>query len=154
MSLPQPLLLRVEFAFELEKANHIIGQIIRSLHRKVWKCGYGKRSISFVVVTEESSLELVKRLQLDSFEAIEDYFCHVAPIGAICKHGSFNTLHTVLNQAWEHLGQRRHPEYVRQTKRFDPRVERRIEDRESGAIREMAVEPSRVREPPKKPYGQ
>ena len=36
MPLPQPLLLRVEFAFELEKANHIIGQIVRSLHRKMW----------------------------------------------------------------------------------------------------------------------
>jgi hypothetical protein len=151
MRLPQPLLLRVEFAFELERANHAIGQIVGPLKRQMWKCSHGKRSIAFVIITEETSLELVKRLRLDEISALEDYCCHVAPIGVICKHGGINTLHTAVTKAWEAVGQRRNPEYVRQTKRFDPRVERRIEDRERGAIREMRVEPSRVRNPPHDP---
>ena len=149
MRLPQPLLLRVEFAFELEKANHVVARIIGPLKRQMWKCSYGKYSISFVIVTEESSSELVKRLGLDSIEAIVDYSCHVAPIGAVTKHGGMNTLHTAVTKAWETVGQRHHPEYVRQTQRFNPRIERRVENRESGAVREMKVEAPRVRKPPK-----
>src|ERR1700722_4172515 len=130
MRLLQPLLLRVEFSFELEKANHLVARIVTSLRRKMWKCNYGKYGISLVVITEESSRELVKRLDLDSMEAVTDYFCHIAPIGVITKGGGVNTLHTAVTKAWEEVGQRRNPEYMRQTKRFDPRVERRVEDRE------------------------
>jgi len=151
MRVKQPLLLRVEFAFPLDQANHIISQIIGPLKRQMWKCGHGKYSIAFVVVTEESSRELVKRLGLDDMHAVVDFSCHVAPIGVICKHGGFNSVHTAVTKAWETVGQRRNPEYVRQTKRFDPRVERRVEDRERGAIREVRVEPSRVRQTPKNP---
>jgi hypothetical protein len=149
MRLPQPLLLRVEFAFDLERANHVIGQIVGPLKRQMWKCCHGKRSIAFVIITEESSLELVKRLRLSEMDAIEDYSCHIAPIGAICKHGGMNTLHTAVTKAWEHVGKRSHPEYVRQTQRFNPRIERRVEDRESGAIRQMSIEPPRMRKAPK-----
>lgn len=145
----QALLLRVDFEFPLEKANHVIGKIIGPLQRQMWKCSHGKYSISLVVVTEESSCELVKRLRLDEITGIEDYFCHVAPIGVICKHGGMNTLHTAVTKAWNALGERRNPEYMRQIKRFDPRIERRIEDRESGAVREMRIEPLGMRKPPK-----
>jgi hypothetical protein len=149
MRLPQPLLLRIEFKFDLEHANHTISQIIQPLQRRMWKCCHGKRSIAFVIITDESSLELVKRLRLEDMSGVEDYSCHVAPIGAICKHGGMNTLATAIDNAWKEIGQRSHPEYMRQTKRFDPRIERRVEDRECGAIREMRVEPSSVRKPPK-----
>jgi hypothetical protein len=27
-------------------------------------------------------------------DAVEDYLCHIAPIGAVCKHGSFGSIHT------------------------------------------------------------
>jgi hypothetical protein len=148
----QPLLLRVDFSFPLEKANHVIAKIIGPLQRQMWKCNHGKYSISFVVVTEETSLELVKRLGLADITGIEDYFCHVAPIGVICKHGGLNTLHTAITKAWNTCGQRRNPEYMRQTKRFDPGIERRIEDRERGAIREVNVEPMAVRKSPKDAY--
>jgi hypothetical protein len=151
MRVKQPLLLRVEFSFPLEKAQHVIGQIVRPLSWPWWKCSHGKYSISFVVVTEESSLELVKRLRLDEITAVEDYTCHTAPIGVICKHGGMNTLHTAVSKAWDAVGKRRNPEYVRQTKRFDPRFERRVEDRESGAVRQVKVEPPRARQPAKNP---
>jgi len=115
----------------------------------MWKCAHGKYTITMIVITEESSIELVKRLGLAGIEAIEDYCCHIAPIGAICKHGGMNTLHTALSKAWEEVGERRHPEYMRQTQRFNPRIERRVEDRESGAIREMFVKPRRTGDKPK-----
>jgi hypothetical protein len=142
----------MEFEFPLENANHIIGPLITSIKRPLWKCCYWKYSISLVIVTHETPLELVQRLGLDNIEAIVDHSCHVAPIGAITKHGGINTLHTAISKAWETVGQRRNPEYMRQTKRFDPRVERRVEDRERGAIREMRVKPPSVRQPPKDPY--
>lgn len=152
MRVKQPLLMRVELAYPLERANHVIGQIVGPLKRQMWKCSHGKYSISFVVVTEESSLELVKRLGLNDNEAIVDFSCHVAPMGVICKYGGLNTLHTAVTKAWDAVGQRRNREYLRQTKRFDPRVERRVEDRESGAIRQVRVEPPRVRKPSQDPY--
>ena len=152
MRVRQPLLLRVEFAYPLEQADRVIGQIVKPLQRQMWKCSHGKYSISFVIVTEESSNELVKRLGLSNIEAIVDYTCHVAPIGVICKHGGFNTLHTAVTKAWYAVGQRRNPAYMGQSKRFDARIERRVEDRESGAIRQMRVEPPRVRKPPQDPY--
>jgi hypothetical protein len=151
MRVKQPLLLRVEFSFPLENAQHVIGKIIGPLKRQMWKCSHGKYSIALLVVTEESALELVKRLGLSDISGIEDYTCHVAPIGAICMHGGMNTLHTALTKAWDAVGQRRNPEYMRQTKRFDPRLERRVDDRESGAIRQVKIEPSSVRQPPKNP---
>lgn len=147
MRVQQPLLLRVEFSFELEHANRVIGKIIAPLKRQMWKCSHGKRSICLLIVTDESSFELVQRLRLKQISGIEDYVCHVAPIGVICKYGGMNTLATALDKAWDAVGQRRNPEYMRQAKRFDPRVERRVKDRESGAIREMHVEPPTVRKP-------
>lgn len=153
MRVKQPLLLRVEFAFPLENANHVVAKIIGPLQRQMFKCCHGKYSIALLVITDESALELVKRLRLGEISGIDDYSCHVAPIGAICMHGGINTLHTALTKAWDAVGQRRNPEYMRQTKRFDPRIERRVEDRESGAIRQMRVEPPRVRKPSQEPYG-
>lgn len=152
MGQQQPLLLRVEFPFPLEKADYIIAQIVRPLARPMWKCSHGKYSIALVIVTDESSRDLVKRLRLDEISGVEDYTCHVAPIGVICKHGGLSTLHTAVTKAWDSIGKRRNPEYMRQTKRFDPRIERRIEDRERGAVREVKVEPSGMRNPPKEPY--
>jgi len=149
MRLRTPLLLRLEFTYPLENADRVIGQIIKPLQRKMWKCAHGKYTISMVIITEESSSELVKRLQLDNIEAITDFSCNIAPIGAICKHGGMNSLHTALSKAWEEVGQRRHPEYVRQTQRFNPRIERRVEDPESGAICEMLVKPGRPGDKPK-----
>ncbi len=149
MQLATPLLLHVEFNNELEKAHHVIGQIVGPLQRKMWKCGHAKRSIRFVVITEESSLELVQRLRLDQIDGIFDWTCHVAPIGAVSKHGGMSSLNTALDKAWEEVGKRHHPEYVRQTKRFDARIERRVKDRESGAIREMRIETPSMRQPPK-----
>jgi hypothetical protein len=149
MRLPTPLLLHVEFLFELENAKHVIANIIQPLKRKMWKCSHGKRSIAFVIITEESSAELVKRLKLGEMDAVTDFSCFIAPIGAVCKYGSFNSLNTALDEAWKEVGKRRHPEYVRQTKRFDPRVEWRVKDSERGAVREVRVEPTSMRQTPK-----
>ena len=151
MRLPQPLLLRVDFAFPIENAHHVIAKIVTPLERRMWKCNHGKYSLSFVIVTEESSRELVKRLGLDDMSGVADFLCHVAPIGVITKHGGVNTLHTAVTKAWESVGKWRHPEYMRQAKRFDPRIERRVEDRERGAVREMIVKSPRVRKPPEDP---
>ena len=67
MRVKQPLLLRVEFAFPLENAQHVIGKIIGPLKRQMWKCSHGKYSIALLVVTEESALELVKRLWTERY---------------------------------------------------------------------------------------
>lgn len=131
----QPLLLRLEFKFELEHAAYALKPIERSIFRDFWKCSHGKRSISFVVLTQESSRELVTRLNLGEVTALEDYTCHVAPIGAISKHGGLSTLHDALKKAWTAVGERENQAYRRQRQRFDPRKESRSDDREFGALR-------------------
>jgi hypothetical protein len=147
----QVLLLRIEVPFELERCNHTIGQIVRALKRPMWKCMHGKRTIAFVVITVESSLELVKRVGLYEIPGIENFWCHVAPIAVVAKHGALDTLDTAIDKAWEHAGKRRNPEYVRQTKRNDPTVERRIKHGVGRASIEMGIEASRVRKPSKDP---
>lgn len=112
---------------------------------------HGKRTIAFVVITEESSVELVKRLGLDQIAGIENYWCHVAPIGVVAKHGYLDSLDTAIDKAWGHAGKRQNPEYMKQTKRSDPYVERRVKDGMGGASVEMRVESRGVRNPPQKP---
>ena len=131
----QPLLLRLELKFELEVADYVVRPLARSIKRDFWKCAHGKRSLAFVIVTEESSRDLVKRLGLADITAIEDYSCYVAPIGAVTMHGNISGLHTALKEAWDVVGGRRHPGFRKQAQRFDRRRETRVDDRDHGAMR-------------------
>jgi hypothetical protein len=148
----QVLLLRTELRFELEDSNHVIGRIVTAIKRPMWKCMHGKRTIAFVVITGESSLELVKRLGLDAIDGVENYWCHVAPIGVVAKHGVLDSLGTAIDKAWEYAGKRRNPEYVHQTQRLDPYLERRVKDRMGGASIEVPVKRQAVRKPTRNPY--
>ena len=145
----QVLLLRVEFPFELENCNHTIGQIIRSLKRPMWKCMHGKRTVAFVVITEESSLELVKRLGLHDMLGIENFWCHVAPIAVVAKNGFLDSLDAAIDKAWDYAGKRRNTEYMRQTKRSDPFVERRVKHGVGRASIEVGIEARGMRKPSK-----
>jgi hypothetical protein len=69
----QPLLLRLEFAFEIKHAGYALKPIERAIGRDFWKCSHGKRSIAFVILTHESSRELVSRLKLADVTSLEDY---------------------------------------------------------------------------------
>lgn len=140
----QPLLLRLEFKFEIEHAGYALKPIEKVIYRDFWKCSHGKRSISFVILTQESSRELVARLKLDEVTSLEDYSCHVAPIGAISKHGGLSTLHDALKKAWSAVGERGNPAYRRQRQRFDPRTESRADDREFGAMRQRKAKQKNV----------
>ena len=137
----QPLLLRLEFKFEIEHAGYALKPIERSIYRDFWKCSHGKRSISFVILTQESSRELVARLKLGEVTSLEDYSCHVAPIGAISKHGGLSTLHDALRKAWAAVGERGNPAYRQQRRRFDPRTELRSDDPHFGALRRDRCSP-------------
>src|SRR5262245_5735005 len=97
----QVLLLRVEFPFALENCDRTIGRIVGALQRPMWKCMHGKRTIAFVVITDESSLELVKRLGLNEMPGIENFWCHVAPLGVVAKNGFLDSLDDAIDKAWE-----------------------------------------------------
>jgi hypothetical protein len=114
--------------------------MVRNFQRPMWKCMHGKRTIAFVLVTDESSTELVKCLGLDEIAGIENYWCHVAPIGVVAKYGNLDSLDTAIDKAWDYAGKRRNPEYVRQTKRSDPYVERRVKHGVGRASIEMRIE--------------
>lgn len=131
----QPLLLHIELKFELDVAGYIVNPLARSIDRRYWKCCHGKRSLAFVILSEESSRELVRRLKLADITGIEDYSCYVAPIGAVTKHGGLSSLHSALNAAWDIVGGRRHPAFRDQSRRFDKFRDTRISNDEHGALR-------------------
>jgi hypothetical protein len=80
---------------------------------------------------------------------VENFWCHVAPIGVIAKNGFLDSLDAAIDKAWEYAGKRRNPEYMREAKRRDPFVERRVKHGMGRASIEVGIEPRSVRKPPK-----
>jgi hypothetical protein len=101
----QPFLLRVEFSFELDHAHKAIGQIVKAFQRPMWKGMHGKRTIGFVIVTDETGVELLRRLRpsLDAISGIDKYWLHVAPPAVLAKDGSLDPLATAVEKAWAFL---------------------------------------------------
>jgi uncharacterized ferredoxin-like protein len=140
MSRRQVYLLRVEFKYELEKAQSGIRHIFLALKRPAWKAKHGTRTIAFLLVSNEELSQLVQRLRpaLESAEGIFDYWCHVAPFGVIARHGGMDSLTTRLNEAWLEARQWHKPEHMGQAKVFDT-FKRRMENRENSTIVKVGV---------------
>jgi hypothetical protein len=135
----QPLLLHVEFKSDFEYSKREYLEVLRSIQRWAKPCMHQRRSICFVIVSAETSAELVKRLRptLDSNTA--DYRCHPAPIAVVARHGSVDSLVTHVEAAWKEIGERGKPQHMRQSQFRSS--ERRIDNRQGGAIGQMIVEP-------------
>jgi hypothetical protein len=101
----QPLLLRIEFKFDLEAkdSQRAIGAVIRNIRRPAKAAMHCKRSCALVIVTSETSTEFLKRLRpvLEEMSAIDNYWCHVAPTAVVAKHGGLDPLVTRVAEAWE-----------------------------------------------------
>jgi hypothetical protein len=111
----QVLLLRVEFKYELEDSNRAIGQIVRAFERHMWKGMHGKRTIGFVIATEETAADLIRRLRptLESVEGIDNYWCHVAPPAVVARHGFMDPLASNVAKEWEYVLERLQAKHMR-----------------------------------------
>ncbi|MGY4571525.1 hypothetical protein [Bradyrhizobium sp. USDA 3256] len=113
----QPLLLRLEFKFDLESkdSQRAIGAVIKNIRAWARPAMHCRRSCAIVVVTSETSTEFLTRLRpvLEEMSAIENYWCHVAPDRVVAKHGGLDPLVTRVVEAWEEARKRRKSYYVR-----------------------------------------
>jgi len=147
--------LRLDFRLNLEDRDvaRERAEIERSI--RCWRLPgrYSKNSISYVILTEETSAELVNRLDLpaivaDDHRRLENYWCNVAPTTGVARYGVNDPFITGIERAWARIRQRRHSDYMRDTQRDGRRTERRVENFPSSTIRKVGVEFPGVRKPP------
>jgi len=144
-----PRILHVEFKVDLEYATREIKAVRMAIERWALPCMHGKRSLAFVIVTKETDVELVQRLRPVLDDVTANYRVHEAPRVVVARHGSIDTLVTRVADAWNEIRQRRNPEYMRQRQLRS--AERRIRNREGGAIGQVSVKPRGAWNPPKNP---
>jgi hypothetical protein len=142
--------LRVDFKYDLERAGGDVGRIFKAFGRWAKPGMHGKCTVTFLVITTETSTELVKRLRptLDEITSIENYWCKVAPQVVVTKHG-IDPYSSYLELAWKRAREWNQPKNVRQPQRFNVIAERRVEDGERSASVKMTIEPRGMRKPPK-----
>jgi hypothetical protein len=76
---------------------------------------HGRRTIAFVITTNDSAAELVSRLRptLEAIEGIYNYWCHLAPPAVVARHGYMDPLATEVANAWDALRQGPKAKYMR-----------------------------------------
>jgi hypothetical protein len=114
------LQLRVDFTVSLEEiVERRIGIIYKSFGTCAKPCLHGKATITFLVVTQETSSELRRRLEpaLEQMGSVDNHWCHVAPTVAVGKRGGDPFVHW-LGVAWDKAREWNKSEDVRQFKVF------------------------------------
>jgi hypothetical protein len=135
------MLLRVCFLLEIEAIGSAVGKIIKATSRWCRPAMHSKRAIAFVILTEESSDQLVDRLRptLEGITSVENYWCHIIVDDVIGRHGAVDPLATYVREAWEELRKRNKPNYVRQSERPETIVVGYMQDFDRGAAIKMGV---------------
>jgi hypothetical protein len=146
----QVLELRVDFKYDLERARRDLARIYKAFGRWAKPGLHGKSTITFLLVTTETSTELVKRLRptLDEITSIDNFWCRVAPQVIVTKHG-IDPYSTYLDLAWKKAREWNQSKHMRQPQRLHVISERRIEDRERGAPVKMPIDSRGMRKPSK-----
>src|SRR5579864_6443034 len=82
---------------------------------------HSKKAVAFVILTEESSEKLLERLTptLESITSVENYWCHTILDDVVGRNGGIDPLRTYVTEAWQELGKRNKPNYVRQPERTE-----------------------------------
>ncbi len=116
----QVMVLRVDFKVALEDImERGIGAVYKAIGRWAKPGMHGKATISFLVVTNETSTELHRRLRpaLEQMGSVENYWCYLAPEVAVANRGSDPFVHW-LGAAWDKARQWNASEDVGKSKFF------------------------------------
>jgi hypothetical protein len=146
------LLLRVAFKYEIERTANDISRIHRAINRSwCYPAMHSKRAVAFVILSEESERELVDRVRptLDRITGIENYWCHIMASDVAAMNGDNDTLTCYVREAWQELGKRNKPNYVRQPERAEPIVIGRMKDFDSRTAIEMGIKAPGMGKAPK-----
>lgn len=113
----QAHLLRVEFKFDLAEkdSQRALGTLVKNVRRWARVAMHCKRSCALVIVTDESSAQLLARLRpvLEEFSSVDNYWCHAAPPAVVARHGGMDPLVTRVAEAVEEIRQRRSSQHMR-----------------------------------------
>lgn len=149
------MLLSAYFLYEVERAAPEVLKITRAT--KCWcrPAMAGKRAVDFVILTEETSAELVERLRptLDSITAVSDYRCRTVLDDVIGKNGSFDVLATYVREAWQELGKRNNPKHMRQSERAETIIVGNMENFDRSTAIKMGIKARRPGKASQDPNG-
>jgi hypothetical protein len=139
------MLLRVCLTVEIENAAHVVGQIIKATKRWVRPAMHSKRAVAFVILTEETADQLVRRLRdtLEGISSVENYWCHSIFDDVIGRNGHVDPLRTYVLEAWQELRKRNHPQYVRQPERAEAIIVGNMENFNRSAAIKMGIKARR-----------
>jgi hypothetical protein len=114
------LQLRVDFTVALEEVvSGRIGVIYKAMGRWAKPCMHGKATITFLVVTQETSSELQRRLEpaFEQMGSVDNHWCHVAPQVAVAKRGGDPFVHW-LDAAWDKARQLNNTQHMGKAQAF------------------------------------
>jgi hypothetical protein len=140
------------FLYEIERAAPAVSQIVRATNRWCRPTMAGKRAVTFVILTEETSEELVARLRptLDGITTIFDYKCKTILDDIVGKE-RIDVLATYVREAWEELRKRNHPDYVRQPEGAEAIIVGNMENFDRRTAVQMGIKARRSRKEPQNP---
>ena len=148
----QAHLVRVEFLYDVERCRSTVIKIKKSFNAWARTGMHGKCSMAIVVVSNETTVELMKRIEptLREETCVVNWWFEPAPHYVMARHGFIDPLSSHVRDAWEEIRQRRHSKNMGHSqwrKRF---VERSVNNRERGAVSQVPVERGRMGQGSKK----
>jgi hypothetical protein len=146
------MLLSAYFLYEVERASPLVNQVIKLTKRWCRPVMAGKRAVDFVILTEETSEQLVERLrpELDAISTIFNYRCKTVLDDVVGKE-KIDVLATYVREAWEELRKRNQPNYVRQPERAETIIVGNMEDFDRSTAVKMGIKARRPWKPPERP---
>jgi hypothetical protein len=149
------LLLRVCLTVEIERTASAVGTIINAVKRWCKPAMHSKRAVAFVILTEETTEELIGRLRptLESISSVENYWCHTVLDDVVGRHGGLDPLRTYVLEAWEELRKRNKPNYVRKPERTETIIVGNMENFDRRTAIQMGIKARRPWKTTQKPDG-
>ncbi|AMN43233.1 hypothetical protein [Rhodoplanes sp. Z2-YC6860] len=144
------MLLRVAFQYEIEKTASAIPRIVTAVKRWCRPAMHSKRMVGFVILTEETSEQLMDRLRptLESITAIENYWCHTILNDVVGRERNMDPLTFYVGEAWQELRKRNDPKYVRKPERAETLVVGYMKDFDSRTAVKMGIKGRRMWQKP------
>jgi hypothetical protein len=114
--------LRVDFKYDdLEEARkRAFGRIFKAIGQWAKPGKHGRATITILVVTTETSAELLGRLTptLEQIDGVDNRWCSVAPQVAVALHGGNDPYVHWLEASWKEARKRNESHHMRQSQRF------------------------------------
>lgn len=113
---------------------------------------HAKRSVGFVIETDETAEQLVERLRpvLDH-ERFHNFWCFTPGSDITGRDGTVDPLTVRVREAYDRVRQRNQAKKVRKPQRFQPVIKRPVDNLESRAPIKVNFRPHRKRKPPRNP---